>query len=74
MEPTGLAIAFAVVLIGSAVQGAAGFGLGLIAAPVLLLLDPRWVPGPLMASGVTFTILVAYKERADIDLMGLRFA
>ena len=74
MDPTGLAIAFAIVLVGSAVQGAVGFGLGLIAAPVLLLLDPRWVPGPVLASGVTLTILVAYRDRADIDLMGLRFA
>ncbi len=73
-DPIGLAIAFAVVLFGSAVQGAAGFGLGLIAAPILLLLDPRWVPGPLMAAGFGLTILVAYRERADIDMMGLRFA
>ena len=55
-------------------QGAAGFGLGLIAAPILLLLDPRWVPGPLMAAGIGLTVLVAYRERADIDMMGLRFA
>jgi uncharacterized membrane protein YfcA len=56
------------------VQGAAGFGLGLIAAPILLLLDPRWVPGPLMAAGVALTILVAYQEKSDIDMLGLRFA
>jgi uncharacterized membrane protein YfcA len=73
-DPIGLAIAFAVVLLGSAVQGAAGFGLGLIAAPILLLLDPRWVPGPLMAAGIGLTILVAYRERDDIDLVGMRFA
>ncbi len=62
------------VFIGSAVQGAAGFGLGLIAAPVLLLLDPHWVPGPLMAAGVALTALVAYHEREHIDWLGLRFA
>jgi len=73
-DPIGLAIAFVVVLVGSAVQGAAGFGLGLIAAPILLLLDPRWVPGPLMAAGVALTVLVAYRERSDIDMLGLRFA
>lgn len=74
MDPVALAIAFVAVFVGSAVQGAAGFGLGLIAAPILLLLDPRWVPGPVMASGVALTVLVAYRERGDIDYLGLRFA
>ena len=65
---------FALVVFGSLVQASIGFGLGLIAAPLLLLIDSRLVPGPLMASGIVLTILVAYRERAAIDFAGLRFA
>ena len=65
---------FAVVAVGSSVQASVGFGLGLIAAPILLLVDSRLVPGPLMASGIVLTVFVAYRERAAIDLVGLRFA
>jgi uncharacterized membrane protein YfcA len=65
---------FALVACGSSVQSSLGFGLGLIAAPLLLLIDARLVPGPLMAAGVLMTLLVAYRERAAIDFVGLRFA
>jgi hypothetical protein len=65
-------IAFACVGVGAAVQGAVGFGLGLIAAPILLLIDPRFVPGPLMAGGLALTLAVAWRERSEIHLEGLR--
>ena len=41
-------MAGAVVLVGALVQGAAGFGLGLLAAPVVALLDPTLVPVSLL--------------------------
>jgi hypothetical protein len=65
---------FAVVALASSVQASVGFGLGLIAAPVLLLIDPQLVPGPLMASGIVLTVRVAYREKDAIDFAGLRFA
>jgi uncharacterized membrane protein YfcA len=65
---------FAVVVLGSSVQASLGFGLGLVAAPLLLLIDSRLVPGPLMASGIVLTLRVAYRERDAIDFAGLRFA
>ena len=71
LELAELAIAFAVVLVGAAVQGAVGFGLGLIAAPILLLIDPRFIPGPLIGGGVALTALVAWRERHDIHFEGL---
>ena len=65
---------FALVVLGSSVQASIGFGLGLIAAPLLLLIDSQLVPGPLMASGILLTVRIAYRERAAIDFAGLRFA
>lgn len=72
VEPFDLAIAFACVTFAAAVQAAAGFGMALIAAPILLLLDPRFVPGPLMAGGTALTLLVALRERGEIHFEGLR--
>ena len=74
IEPLELVIALAVVALGSAVQATVGFGLALIAAPVLLLIYPAFVPGPLIASGVVMVFLVAHRDRFHIDLLGLRYA
>jgi len=65
---------FALVAIGSCVQASVGFGLGLIAAPLLFLIHPRLIPGPLMASSVALTLLIACRERSAIDFAGLGFA
>ena len=51
-----------------------GFGLGLIAAPLLFLIYPPLLPGPLMASSIVLTLLMAIRERKAIDFTGLRFA
>lgn len=55
-------------------QAAAGFGLALIAAPILLLIDPAFIPGPLTAASLVLTALVAYRDRAGIDLHGVGWA
>lgn len=68
MQPGLTEIIFAIVIMaaGTAVQAALGFGLAMIAAPLLLLLDPVFVPGPLLAAALTLTIWVAWKERHAI--------
>ncbi len=67
------AAAFAIIALGAAVQGCVGFGFALISAPVLLILDPAFVPGPLLASGLVLTPLMARRERHAIDVSGLRY-
>jgi uncharacterized membrane protein YfcA len=67
-------VACAVVAVGSCIQGALGFGLGLIAAPVLALLDPDFVPGPLLMLALALTIVVASRERGSLDWRGLKWA
>jgi uncharacterized membrane protein YfcA len=69
-----IALATAAVAVGACVQGVVGFGLGLIAAPLLALLVPELVPGPLLCVGVPLTLLVAFRERAAIDFHGIRWA
>jgi len=74
LEPGAAFAAFALVAIGSCVQASVGFGLGLIAAPMLYLIHPPLVPGPLMASSFALTLLIGFRERRAIDFVGLGFA
>jgi uncharacterized membrane protein YfcA len=64
----------AAVAFGASVQGAVGFGMALIAAPLLVLVRPDLVPGPLLMNGMALTLLVARRERDSIDLLGVRWA
>lgn len=61
--PTVDAVAAALVmLVGCALQGAVGFGANLVAAPLLLLLDPQFVPGPTIIATGLLNLLVIRRE------------
>lgn len=62
-----LAAAVAVVLLASAVHGVVGFGLNLVAVPVLLLLDASYVPGPALAAGLVLALLMVGRELPALD-------
>ena len=64
----------AAVAFGATVQGAVGFGMALVAAPLLVLIRPELVPGPLLINGLALTLLVARRERDSIDLLGVKWA
>lgn len=68
------AVCFAVTLVAAVVHGSAGMGFALLAAPVLILINPSLVPGPLLAAGLTLTLLVAVREREAVDLGGVLWA
>ncbi|MGH6761630.1 MAG: sulfite exporter TauE/SafE family protein [Phyllobacterium sp.] len=57
-----------------AIQGATGFGFNMLAAPILAVIDAKFVPAPMlmMAMVVSFGGMLA--ERRDIDMSGLRAA
>lgn len=74
MSADGFALVLAAVLVGALVQGSIGFGLNLIAAPVLALVDPGLVPGPAIVLAFVMTLLVAAREWRDIDLRDVRWA
>ncbi|HEY8546459.1 MAG TPA: sulfite exporter TauE/SafE family protein [Acidimicrobiales bacterium] len=74
MTPGVYVVAALAVAAAACVHGALGFGLGTVAAPVLALLDERFVPGPLLCVGVVLTLVVAYRERGALDVRGVRWA
>ncbi len=61
-----LLLAGAVVAAGAVIQGSIGFGLGLLAVPLLLLIDARLVPAPLLLASGVLTILLTHRERHDV--------
>lgn len=69
-----LLLAALAVFAGALAQGSAGIGLGAIAAPLLLMIDPVFVPGPLLAVGTLLSALVIAREWRSIDRKGLSIA
>jgi uncharacterized membrane protein YfcA len=69
-----LAIALLALVIASCLQGSIGFGLGLVGAPVLVLVDARLVPTVLLCIGVPLTLLIGWRERDSLDYAGIKWA
>jgi len=57
-----------IVALGSLVQATIGFGMALIAAPLLLLVDPAFVPGPVIATALCLTVMVTLRERRAVEV------
>ena len=74
MDPIVLLVAGVAVLVGAAVQGSVGLGLGLLAAPVFALADPTLVPGTILLTTSVLPMLTSLREREDVDWRGLGFA
>jgi uncharacterized protein len=72
LEPLNIAIAVAIMAIGSALQASVGIGLALFVVPVLALVDQSFIPGPMLLAGVVLALLTAYRERTAIDAPALR--
>ncbi|MEV0145697.1 MULTISPECIES: sulfite exporter TauE/SafE family protein [unclassified Nonomuraea] len=62
------------VFVGAVVQGSVGFGLGLVAAPVLTMLDPGVMPGAMQVANMTLPLLTLAAEWRRVDWRGLGFA
>ncbi|GAB93806.1 hypothetical protein GORHZ_245_00440 [Gordonia rhizosphera NBRC 16068] len=67
------AIAVAVCL-ASCMQASIGFGMGMLAAPVVALLEPELLPGTLIMSATVVTLMVVIRERESLDLRGTGWA
>ena len=69
-----IALVGLIVLVGSTLQGSVGFGMGLLASPLLILIDPRFVPAPILLSTLVLVSLLTLRERHAIDLHGIGWA
>jgi len=74
IDPQTYAFVFLVIVIAAIVQGSTGLGFSMVAAPVLAILDPVFVPGPMLVLALLVSGLVALREWRSIDLKGISYA
>ncbi len=67
-------LASAIVAFGSVAQGSVGFGVGVVSAPLLLLIDPRLVPGPLVLTAFFLIAGIAWREWRGVRLKDLAWS
>ena len=56
------------VALGGFVQSGIGLGLGLIAAPIVTLLDPTLMPGAMLVATAGLPLLILARETLHTDL------
>lgn len=61
------AAGFVAVVCAAIVQSSTGIGFGLIAAPVMLLIDPKFVPGTIIFLGIMISFLSAARDVKHIN-------
>ncbi|EMY33453.1 hypothetical protein D477_014842 [Arthrobacter crystallopoietes BAB-32] len=68
------AIIAVAVFAASSLQASIGFGMGMLAAPVIALVDPRLLPATIIMLALLVTIMVTARERSQLDLRGAGWA
>ncbi len=61
-------LASLVMFAGAFVQCSIGFGLAVVAAPILFLIDPGYVPGPIIATALLISLLNSLRFRSQLSL------
>ena len=74
IDPTTLMLASVVIFIGALTQGLIGFGLAIVASPILYFIDPQLVPVPVIAMGFSISLMTLLRERTEVKFNGLQYA
>lgn len=64
-------LACLIIVIGAFVQTAIGFGLAVIAAPLLFFIDPYYVPAPITMCALVLSLFNVYSYRRHVSFRGL---
>jgi uncharacterized protein len=67
----GWAIIAVVVVVGATIQGGIGFGMNVVAVPVVALVAPEALPVAAIVFGIPISIVMTRHERASVDRPGL---
>lgn len=74
MSVAAYAVIATAVLLASCLQASIGFGMGMLAAPVVAIVDPGLIPGTLIMLATLVTLMVVIRERTAIDVSGTGWA
>ncbi|MBW7472114.1 sulfite exporter TauE/SafE family protein [Marinobacter sp. M216] len=61
-------------LAGACLQGVAGYGIGTLSAPLLFLVSPLFLPGPLILNATVLTVFMLVRNRGALQVRQVRFA
>lgn len=67
-------LACLVVLFGAMVQTSIGFGISIVAAPILVFINPAWVPTSLLIAAIAQLVPAYVQQRHGTQWRGLRYA
>lgn len=67
LSPLTIVAALAVITAASAIQATVGMGMALIGVPLLALIDPRFIPGPMLLGGLVQTVASTYRARHHLE-------
>ena len=73
-SPLEIGLIFLVTCLGATVQGAVGYGMALVAGPILLLINPDLIPGPMTIAATLLVVLVIVRDKQALDIFGLKWA
>ncbi|WP_029108359.1 sulfite exporter TauE/SafE family protein [Mycobacterium sp. URHD0025] len=74
MSIAGYGIIATAIVLAACMQASIGFGMGMLAAPIVAIVDPGLIPGTLIMLATMVTLMVVVREREDIDLAGTGWA
>ncbi|MEU0495160.1 sulfite exporter TauE/SafE family protein [Mycobacterium sp. NPDC006124] len=74
MSGAGFAVVTVAILVASCLQASIGFGMGMLAAPIVAIVDPSLIPGTIIMLAAAVTLAVAVRERGAIDFSGTGWA
>ncbi|MGB7503905.1 MAG: TSUP family transporter, partial [Mycobacterium sp.] len=74
MTIAGYCVLAVAIVLASALQSSIGFGIGMLAAPIVALVDPAMIPATLIMVATLVTLMVVIRERQAIDLSGTGWA
>ncbi|MDX1319661.1 MAG: sulfite exporter TauE/SafE family protein, partial [Oceanospirillum sp.] len=60
-------LALIAVTLGIGVQAWIGIGFGLLSAPLLYLISPAYVPGPVLLLGFVLSLMVVIRHREHLN-------
>jgi hypothetical protein len=66
-------LAVVATILGTVIQSAVGFGLGPLSVPLLILIDPVFVPGPVLINALVLALLMFRKEMGEADYFCIRW-
>jgi len=63
-----------IMVLGSLLQASVGFGIALFVVPMLILLNPAFIPGPMLFASLFLAAIMAFRGWQAIDRMKLNYA